>query len=139
MIAADAHHKFLRTGIPTISYSDSHLQVMSAAQLAPGDTAVLISHSGSNRDILQAAEIAREQGAKTIAITSLGKSPLTERVDVSLHTVSAETDYRSEALASRLAQLSIIDALYVNVSINRKEQMGKTLSKMRQAISLKRI
>ncbi|PYZ92188.1 RpiR family transcriptional regulator [Salipaludibacillus keqinensis] len=139
VIAMDAHHKFMRTGIPTIAYSDSHFQVMSASQLTESDAVILISHSGTNRDILQAHEVAKEQNVKTIGITTLAKSPLSDRVDVPLYTVSQETDYRSEALSSRLAQLSIIDALYVNVSIGRKELMQQSVKKMRKAISSKRM
>jgi len=139
VVAMDAHHKFMRTGIPTIAYSDSHFQVMSASQLTENDAVVLISHTGTNQDILQALEVAKEQGVPTIGITTLAKSPLSDGVDVALYTVSKETDYRSEALSSRLAQLSIIDALYVNVSIGRKELMQKSIKKMRKAISSKRI
>ncbi|ADC48303.1 MULTISPECIES: MurR/RpiR family transcriptional regulator [Alkalihalophilus] len=139
IIALDAHHKFLRTGIPTAAYQDSHFQVMSASQLTKEDVVVLISHSGTNRDILQVLDVAEEHGATTICITTLAKSPLSRQVDIPLYTVSKETEYRSEALASRLAQLSIIDALYVNVSIQRKEQMKDSLQRMRKAISNKRI
>lgn len=139
VIAMDAHHKFMRTGIPTIAYSDSHFQIMSASQLTENDLVVLISHTGTNRDILHALEVAKEQGVPTIGITTLAKSPLSQGVDVPLYTVSKETDYRSEALSSRLAQLSIIDALYVNVSIGRKDLMQKSIKKMRKAISSTRI
>jgi len=139
VVAMDAHHKFMRTGIPSIAYSDSHFQVMSASQLTKNDAVVLISHTGTNQDILQALEVAKEHGVPTIGITTLAKSPLSDGVDVALYTVSKETDYRSEALSSRLSQLSIIDALYVNVSIGRKELMQKSIKKMRKAISSKRI
>ncbi|QKS72724.1 MurR/RpiR family transcriptional regulator [Paenalkalicoccus suaedae] len=139
VIAQDAHHKFIRTGIPSAAYSDSHLQMMSASQLTSKDAVVLISHSGANRDILQTLEVAQEHGVPTIGITSLAKSPLSEQVDVALFTLSEETEYRSEALASRLAQLSLIDALYVNVSIRKKEQMQESVTKMRQAISRTRM
>ncbi|PSL48533.1 RpiR family transcriptional regulator [Salsuginibacillus halophilus] len=139
VIAHDAHHKFMRTGLQTASYSDSHFQVMAASQLTEEDTAVFISHSGTNRDILQALEIAKEHGAATIGITTLAKSPLSQGVDVPLYTVSTETEYRSEALASRLAQLSIIDALYVTVSMGRKELMQQSLTEIRKAISKKRL
>ncbi|WP_416149945.1 MurR/RpiR family transcriptional regulator [Salipaludibacillus sp. HK11] len=138
IIAMDAHHKFMRTGIPTASYSDSHFQVMSASQLTKNDVVVLISHTGTNQDILQAMEIAKQQGTKTIGITTLAKSPLAENVDVPLYTIAEETDYRSEALSSRIAQLTLIDCLYVNVSIGRKELMQKSLSKIRKAINTKR-
>lgn len=138
-VAADAHHKFLRTGVHSATYSDSHLQVMSASLLTENDVAIIISHSGTNKDMLQSLAVAKEAGATTIAITTLAKSPLSQEADITLYTLSEETEYRSEALSSRLAQLSIIDALYVNISIARKELMQQSLKKIRNAISLKRL
>jgi RpiR family carbohydrate utilization transcriptional regulator len=139
IIALDAHHKFLRTGLPTIAYNDTHMQLISASQLNDNDVAVLISHSGANTDILDVLEVIKSTGAKTIGITHLARSPLSSQVDVPLFTVSQETEYRTEALASRIAELSIIDALYVNVSKRRKQEMGESLQKLRRAISIKRL
>ncbi|MCA1031278.1 MurR/RpiR family transcriptional regulator [Bacillus timonensis] len=138
-VAMDAHHKFLRTGMVTTAYSDSHMQIISASQLTDEDCIVLISHSGTNKDLLEVLEVAEKNNVTTIAITNLAKSPLSKKVDIPLYTVSQETDYRSEALASRIAQLSIIDALYVNIMVNRKEQAKASLEKMRDAISIKKI
>lgn len=138
-VAEDAHHKFLRTGIETAAYSDSHFQVMSASLLTNQDVAVIISHSGSNTDMLETLEVAKEAGATTIAITTLAKSPLSQGAAVTLYTVSEETEFRTEALSSRLAQLSIIDALFVNISIAKQETMQDSLKKIRNAISLKRL
>ena len=139
IIAMDAQHKFIRTGLRSTSYSDAHLQIMSASQLSSSDVAVLISHSGTNKDMLRVADIARDTGATTIAITNLATSPLSKKVDIPLYTVSQETDFRSEALASRIAQLSLVDALYVNIMIARKEKSKHSLQLMREAISSKRI
>ncbi|MFB4165359.1 MurR/RpiR family transcriptional regulator [Alteribacillus sp. JSM 102045] len=139
IIAMDAHHKFMRTGLTTFAYQDSHFQMMSASQLTEKDAVVIISHSGANRDMLDTLEMVTEKGAVTIGITTLAKSPLSEKVDIPLYTVSQETDFRSEALASRLAQLSIIDALFVNVAKKRKERMNVSLQNIREAISRKRI
>lgn len=139
IIAMDAQHKFIRTGLRTTAYSDVHLQIMSASQLTNKDTAILISHSGTNKDILRVAEIAKESGATTICITNLATSPLSKKVDIPLYTVSQETEFRSEALASRIAQLSLVDALYVNIMIARKDASKDSLYRMREAISSKRI
>lgn len=139
VVALDAHHKFLRSGIQSVAYGDSHFQIMSASQLTANDTVVLISHSGTNKDILQVTDTAKENGATTIGITNYATSPLSKSVDIPLYTVSQETDYRSEALASRIAQLSIVDALYVNVMIAQKEKAQHALTKMRRAISIKRL
>lgn len=139
IIAMDAQHKFIRTGLRTTAYSDAHLQIMSSSQLSSADVAVLISHSGTNKDMLRVADIARQTGATTIAITNLATSPLSKKVDIPLYTVSQETDFRSEALASRIAQLSLVDALYVNIMIARKDKSKQSLQRMREAISSKRI
>jgi RpiR family carbohydrate utilization transcriptional regulator len=138
-IALDAHHKFLKSGLLTNCYTDSHLQLMSASQLTSEDAVVFISHSGTSKDILEALDVAKGNGAKTIGITNFAKTPLCRNVDIPLLTVSQETEYRSEALASRLAQLSIIDALYVNVSVKLKDQVKSSVQKMRNAISIKKI
>ncbi|MCA0972169.1 MurR/RpiR family transcriptional regulator [Halobacillus litoralis] len=139
VLAQDAQHKFVRTGIESHAYMDSHLQLMTATQLREGDVCIIISHTGANKDMIDLVEEAKENGAKTIAITNFSKSPLTKLVDVSLYTVSQETEYRSEALASRIAALSIIDSLFVNYSVRRKEQAQEATKKVRKAISRKRM
>ncbi|MYL32046.1 SIS domain-containing protein [Pontibacillus yanchengensis] len=139
IVAEDAQHKFIRTGIPAHAYSESHLQVMVASQLTKDDIAILISHSGSNKDIIDVLDIVKQNGVPTIAITNLAKSVLSKNVDYALYTAAKETEYRSEALASRIAELTIIDALYVNYCIKHKEQTQEATQKMREAISMKRI
>ncbi|WP_419873851.1 MurR/RpiR family transcriptional regulator [Candidatus Pristimantibacillus sp. PTI5] len=139
VIAMDAFHKFIRSGKQAFAFTDAHFQLMSAAQLTKEDVAVVISHSGTNKDTIRILKTASENGAKTIAITGFPKSPISQHADVSLHTSSDETEYRSEALASRIGQLSLIDALYVNVMIINKERANVSLEKVREAISDTRI
>jgi hypothetical protein len=78
IVAQDAQHKFFRLGVNTIAYSDGHMQVMSASLLGPGDCVVVISNSGRTRDLMDACDIARRNGATTIVITATG-SPLASR------------------------------------------------------------
>ncbi|AIF44527.1 MurR/RpiR family transcriptional regulator [Virgibacillus sp. SK37] len=136
-IAMDAYHKFIRSGINVNADLDSHLQIMSASQMTDKDLAIIISHSGSTKDILDLMQVFEENKTQTVAITNFAKSPLAEKADISLYTIAAETDFRSEALSSRIAQLSIIDALYVNVMIANKESSWSVLQKMRGSISIK--
>lgn len=139
LVALDAYHKFIRSGLHVNSNLDSHMQLMSASQLTRKDMAVLISHSGSTKDLLDVLQVIKENDVPTISITNFAKSPLTKEVDISLYTVAEETDFRSEALSSRIAQLSIVDALYTNVMIAKKEEGKDAISHMRKAISLKRL
>ncbi|RKD76112.1 RpiR family transcriptional regulator [Sinobaca qinghaiensis] len=137
--AQDGQHKFMRTGLSSLAYTDNHLQLMAASQLKPKDAAFFISHTGANKDLLEVLEVAKNRGARTIAITNYAKSPLTKQADISLYTVAEETEYRSEALASRIAELSLLDTLYVNYCVKRKQQTQEALSLIRDAISRKRL
>ncbi|WP_071393773.1 MurR/RpiR family transcriptional regulator [Bacillus tuaregi] len=135
VIAMDAFHKFVRTGIKAFAFIDSHFQLTSASQLTESDTAVIISHTGTNKDTLNILKTAKRNGAKTIAITGYPKSPIAQHADVALYTSSEDNEYRSEALSSRIAQLSLIDALYVNLVVLNKEKAQRSLEKIRSTIS----
>ncbi|ERG67691.1 MULTISPECIES: MurR/RpiR family transcriptional regulator [Exiguobacterium] len=139
VIALDAYHKFVRSGLFVTANLESHMQLMSASQLTIDDVAVLISHSGASKDTLDVAKVLNERGVPTIAITNYAKSPLSKLCDVALYTVSQETEFRSEALASRIAELSLIDALFTVVMMRRGEEGRESLQKMREAISLRRM
>ncbi|MFD1446797.1 MurR/RpiR family transcriptional regulator [Oceanobacillus profundus] len=139
IVALDAYHKFIRSGINANADLDSHLQIMSASQMKDKDLAVLISLSGSTKDLLDISQVLKNNKVPILAITNFAKSYLAERADIALYTVADETDFRLEVLSSRIAQLSIIDALYTNVMILRKELGRCALQKMRESVSLKHL
>jgi len=120
----DAYNKFFRIGLNCSSQTDSHLQVMEAALLKKGDVLVAISHSGSTKDPIETLKVAKKRGATTICITNNSLSPITKEADIKLLTASRETRFKSEALASRIAQTSIINALFMALSLHR---FNKTL------------
>lgn len=139
VVALDAYHKFVRSGLQVSAMLESHMQLMSASQLTTADVAVVISHSGASKETLDIAKLLKEKGVPMIAITNYAKSPLSKIADVSLYTVSQETAFRSEALASRIAELSLIDALFTAVMIRRGDAARASLQQMREAISMRRI
>lgn len=115
IIAMDAFQKFVRTGVKAFSFMDAHFQLLSASQLSKNDVAVIISHSGTNKETINILKTIKESGAKTIGITSFPKSPISVSVDVSLTTSIDETEYLPASFASRIAQQSLIDALCLNI------------------------
>ncbi len=135
----DAHNKFFRLGLNCVAQSDAHLQLMEASLLSPHDVVLAITHSGRTRDPVETLAVARRVGAKTIAVTSNPRSPVTEHADLVLLTSSRETAFRSEALASRLAQMSIIDALYTLIRIRNRHRAVATEKKIEAVIGQKQI
>jgi RpiR family transcriptional regulator, carbohydrate utilization regulator len=116
VVALDAQHKFFRLGINTISYSDGHMQVMGATLLGPGDCVVVISNSGRTRDLMDACDIARRNGATTIVITASG-SPLASAGQIHLAADHPEGYDRYSPMVSRLLHLMIIDVLATTVAL----------------------
>jgi DNA-binding MurR/RpiR family transcriptional regulator len=63
-VGADLHHKMLRLGLPAIAEADSHLQRIAVATLVrEGDVVFAISHSGSSKDVVDTAGMAKKKGA----------------------------------------------------------------------------
>lgn len=138
-IAMDAYHKFIRVGLNCAAHSDPHFQVMTASLMNHDSVVLAISHSGTNKDVIEAVKVAKKAGAQTIALTSYTKSNLAQLCDVKLYTSTKETSFRTEAISARIAQLCVIDALYVGLSLGRKDQTLDNLQKIRQVISGKRL
>jgi RpiR family carbohydrate utilization transcriptional regulator len=116
VVALDAQHKFFRLGINANAYSDGHMQVMSASILGPGDCVVVISNSGRTRDLMDACDIARKNGATTIVITASG-SPLASAGNIHLSADHPEGFDKYSPMVSRLLHLMIIDILATCVAL----------------------
>lgn len=115
-IAADLQHKLHRLSKVAFAWSDTHVMLTSAAVLTPGDVAIGISHSGATTDTLEALRAAKEHGATTVALTNFPRSPITSLAAYTLTTAARETTFRSGSTASRIAQLTVVDCLFVGVA-----------------------
>lgn len=116
IVAQDAQHKFFRLGVNAISYSDGHMQVMSASMLRPGDCLVVISNSGRTRDLMDACDIAKRNGATTIVITASG-SPLAAAGEIHVAADHPEGYDRYSPMVSRLLHLMVVDILATCVAL----------------------
>lgn len=139
VVAMDAYHKFFRTGLLCEWFNDAHMAAMAASLLTSEDAFLAISHSGATRDILEAVDAAKKGGARTIAIVSHRKSPVSKIADITIQVAASEVNYRFEPMSSRIAQLCIIDILAVGVGLKRKDELYANLSKARRSISGKRL
>jgi DNA-binding MurR/RpiR family transcriptional regulator len=138
-IATDAYYRLLRIGLEVSVVTDSHMQAVSAGLLTPRDVALVISHTGRTSETLSAASHAKARGATVIGLTSFFRTPLVELADLSLITATAETTFRAEVMASRIAHLSVIDALYVALATRRFDRALAALEHTGKIIEDKRV
>ncbi|WP_091654385.1 MurR/RpiR family transcriptional regulator [Micromonospora pallida] len=138
-VASDFQQKLHRIGRTAFYFPDVHTALTSAALLGRGDVAVGISHTGTTSDVIEVLEQARAQGAVTVALTNYPRSPITEGVDFVLTTAARETTYRSGAMASRLAQLTVVDCLFVGVAARNRARARKALEVTADAVRSHRV
>jgi len=137
-LALDAYHKFVKLGVAAVALSDGDLMAMSSSLLGAGDVALGISHTGASRDVTDALGRAKRGGARTICITHRSSSPITKVSDVVLVTAAQQTAFRSDASSSRIAQLAVIDTLYVGVAHKNHQRSLEMIERTREATAAKR-
>ncbi|HEX6149177.1 MurR/RpiR family transcriptional regulator [Nocardioides sp.] len=133
-VALDLQQKLHRIGRVAFAWADPHVAMTSAALLGPGDVAIGLSHSGVTRDTVDALELARGNGVTTIAITNFPRSSIAAVADHVLTTAARETTFRSGATASRLAQLTVVDCVFVGVAQQTFESSQQALQATHDAV-----
>lgn len=134
LVAQDLQYKLMRISKSVSMYMDSHTQLTSAINMKKGDVAIGISHSGRTLEVHKALEKSKQRGAKTISITKYGNSPISEIADIKLYTASVEKHLRTGAIASRIAQLTVIDILFIGVARNNYSEITKFIQDTRDMV-----
>lgn len=132
-VARDAQHKFFRFNVPVVAYEDGLMQRMHATAMKTGDLAVLISHTGRTRAMVEAAGLAREAGASVLALTR-SDTPLSR---VATLTVPVNVDENTDLyipMVSRLMQLLVLDVLVTGVALKRGSDFQPHLARIKQSI-----
>ncbi|MCM3129885.1 MULTISPECIES: MurR/RpiR family transcriptional regulator [unclassified Paenibacillus] len=115
IVTQDFYQKLIRIGVSCTAFSDGHMQVTSASSLEEEDVAVAVSYSGETQDTIDALLCAKENGARTISLTSYGHSTLASIADIPLFTSSLEQGMRRGDMASRIALLHVIDIIFTGM------------------------
>lgn len=138
-IAEDANYRLLRIGIESRVSVDSHVQAITASLCSAKSAVLTISHSGSTIETLTATRLAKEAGATTIVVTNYGRSPILEYADIVLNTMARETQFRTEAMTSRIAQLAVIDALITGLALADYDRSVATINRTFEVLASKRV
>lgn len=118
-LAGEAQHRLAHLGIASVAYSDPALQMFSAMALRQEDTVMALSFSGVTTHMMPNLEIARNAGARIIALTPTG-SPIAKMADVNI----AINAYRQKKIAGfipseRVSMYVMLDALIGLISAQR--------------------
>jgi DNA-binding MurR/RpiR family transcriptional regulator len=135
VIALEGKQKFMRI-LPNVEYvSDCHMQYMAASLLDSRDLAVIVSYSGSTKDMIEIHKLIKKNGCKSICITRFAKSSLTNIADVVLLCGSNEGPLEGGASSTTMVQLYILDVLYLQYFIKHYNQSRENKSRTTESIS----
>lgn len=122
LVAQDFTYKLLKLGKSAIFDPSSHIQITNTISLKEDDIVFAISFSGKTQEVLLAAEEAKKRGCKVISLTKLPVNPLSEIADINLFAASQEGMFRTSAISSRIAQLTVIDILFILLVLEHPDE-----------------
>ncbi len=134
IVSEDMQQKFPLFGVPCRAQADSHQQIMTASMLRPGDVVVVISNTGRTRQIVEAAEVARESGGKVLGIVG-AEGPVSAVCDVTLLVETLDNTNVYTPTTSRIAALVLVDILSTAVALRRERGHMGRLDGMKQRLN----
>lgn len=133
-VAQDLQYKLHRIGLTCHCFADPHSAISSAALLGRGDVALGLSHTGATNDTIRYLDVAARGGATTVAITNHPQARIARSAGIVVATAARETTFRSGAMASRIAQLTLVDILFVLVAQQRVDVAKDALQRTYDAV-----
>ena len=132
-VARDAENKFFRFNLPVSFHDDVLMMRMLASTGTTGDVFFVISHTGRTKEIIDVVQIARENGATIIALTSPG-SPLAAISSISLDVDVPENTDEYMPMTSRIVHLVILDVLATGFTLRRGPDFLPHLEKIKNSL-----
>ncbi len=130
--AKDFSSKLLNLGMHCEYYSDPALLLRACASLHAGEIIILITSHGSSRDLIQAANIAQENGASTLAICPAG-SPLSALCPLCLNTLT--DDEQGVIMSGRISSFAYLQCICAGVSLRRADLVKPLRTKINKALN----
>ena len=138
--AADIFYiKLLRLGLSVNAPRDPHIMSTAAANLTPEDLVIVISASGSTKDILRVTEESKKHNTEIVAITNHFNSPLAKYTDYLLYNCRKESPASGGTLATVVSQLYVVDILCAAVREKLADIAEQRAKKVSEAVADKLI
>ena len=111
VVALAAWAQFSTTSSKFKTIQDSHMQMVTLSTLSSTDVVLYFSYSGATHELLSAAEVIRNRGARLILVTRYLNSPASAYADVVLLCGPNELPFQFGSSAALVAQLYVVEVL----------------------------
>ena len=132
VVAQECHNRLFRLDILSNAYSDPVMMRMTAASVDVSDVVVMLSLTGCASDLIDTARIAKDYGAKVIAICP--ESKLADCATIHLPIKTNESDYIFTPSTARYAMLAAVDVLASEVAILTQKKSREKLRRIKHEL-----
>ncbi len=139
IMAQEAAHLFSTVRGNVVAMLDSHIQTTVASNLNPNDIVLFFSYSGSTRELLEMIELNKSNNVKTILITRYPQSVGAIQADIVLQCGSVQSPHHMGSVAAKIAQLFILDLLFLEYNRRNPENCKKFKDKILHALAKKHL
>lgn len=134
MLATEMQNRLFRLGIAAVAQVDGQLQRMFAAVSTPQTTVLAFSISGYAQSIIDSVQVARQYGARTVAVTAPG-SELARVAELVIPFQPTEDGNLYKPTSSRFALLAIVDMIATAAAESRGTKVLESLRRIKQSIN----
>jgi len=138
-VARSGYQKFLRIGYDVHASSDIDVDLIAVSHMSKGDVVLAISHSEKSRSVVDVVKLARSVGVTVISITNYPVSPLAKNSDILLLTAAFSEHSKGEIMSKRIAELCILESLFINVLMKCRDTLALQLERSNQALEINKL
>lgn len=138
-VAFTGYLKFSRIGYHASCPQDFDIQLMEASKLGPDDLFIVISHTGQTQSLYEVEKYVKRRGVPVLAITNYPMSPIAKTADLVLLTATFVPNMFGEIMTKRVAELCLLETLYVNTVMRADGGAGEQLKNATKAISINKL
>ena len=133
LVATDLSYKLQKVGKAANAEPNGHIQIPYCSTFGKKDLLFCISESGNTSEVVEAATVAKKNGAVVISLSSFGSNKLNNVADIKLYTVAEKSSVRLSSILSRTSQEFVIDLLFI-VLTQSSASSRKMVEKSNKAI-----
>lgn len=137
-VAMSAYVKFTRIGYNCHVADDPDLMLMLSSNMQKGDVAVMISHSGRTKCLVNSAKYLRNKDITVLSITNFPITPLVKNSDICIMTCAFAEHLKGEVMAIRVVGLCIIESLFIDILAKDHERVLK-MNKCNEAVQINKL
>ncbi|MEG0068871.1 MurR/RpiR family transcriptional regulator [Cetobacterium sp.] len=134
IVARDLELKLMKIKKNSMHYDSKQMQLMKLATMNEKDLVIAISHRGETQEVIDVIKEAKKINIEIISITSVGKNTVSTLSDYNLGVVSKEGVFRSSAISSRMAQMILLDSIFLRLVQKDYERIKNYIDKSKKIV-----